>query len=234
MSKNILYSSIIRLHCTDLSINIMNTSARKHCYQGGVVDWRILSAKYIYVLIMKWKSTERLLPRWSGRCKWQPWPAMPPKKHRNEQNIYVLRTPSIWRFIIAKITHENLHIPQQPPPIPNESFSPATVAWQSSDQQGSPPSSSQLASSLEPNQNFLTILKLLNWDLENSTCSNHSSLSSMPGLFGPSSTILLLFASFYPSDVNVLAFANEVTGFISIIQPARAARGPEGPACWER
>ena len=27
--------------------------------------------------------------------------------------------------------------------------------------------------------------------LKNSTCSNHSSLSSMPGLFGPSSTILL-------------------------------------------
>ena len=77
-------------------------------------------------------------------------------------------TPSNWRFITAKKTRKPhiLTFSKLSPPIPIESFSPATVAWQSSDQQGSPPSSSQLASSLEPNQNFLTLLKLLNWDFE--------------------------------------------------------------------
>ena len=33
---------------TVLSITIMNSSARKHCFQGGVVRWKIFSTKYIF------------------------------------------------------------------------------------------------------------------------------------------------------------------------------------------
>ena len=191
MSNNILHSSIIRLHCTDLSINIMNTSARKHCYQGGVVDWRIFSAKYIYVLIMKWKSTERLLPRWSGRCKWQPWPAMPPKKHRNKQKKFCFFElnqfeDSVQQKKTRKPPHsQSCHHQFQT----NLSHLPLLL--------DSPPTSKALHPPLhswQVHSNLIkTSLKLLNWDLENSTCSNHSSLSSMPGLFGPSFTILLPF-----------------------------------------
>ena len=112
MSKNVLYSSIRRSHCTDLSNNIMNTSARKHCHQGqgGVVDWRIFSAKNILCAyhIISWVQNDCYQ---GGQVDASDSPDQPCRLKSTEMNkkIYVLWNPIKLKIHYSKKNTKTSH-----------------------------------------------------------------------------------------------------------------------------